>query len=108
MAETFEPLDVAEHIKTVDDVEAYINVWLEDCTAQELAYLLGCLARSEGMSEVARRTGLNRVSLYHALSDRGNPTLDTIMRVLDALGYRLKVERKEMRLASSCTCAEGL
>ena len=100
MAESFERLDIAEHIETAEDVEAYLNVWLEDCTAQEFAYLIGCLARSQGMSEVARRAGLNRVSLYHALSDQGNPRLGTVMRVLDALGYRMKIERKATKAAS--------
>ena len=101
MAERFSKWDMAEDITSAEDVEAYLNVWLEDCTAQELAYLIGCIARSEGMTELARRTGLNRVSLYNALSDHGNPSLDTTMRVLDALGYRLRVERKPRELETA-------
>ena len=98
MAEEFSKWDMAEDIASAEDVEAFLNVWLEDCSAQEFAYLIGCIARSEGMSELARKTGLNRVSLYKALSDQGNPSLDTTMRVLDALGYRLRVERRQPEL----------
>lgn len=101
MAESFSRWDMADDIKTAEDVAEYINVWLEDCTSQEFAYLIGCIARSEGMTELARKTGLSRVALYNALSDHGNPTLDTTMRVLDALGYRLKVERKPSELATA-------
>ena len=95
MAEEFSKWDMADDIRDVEDVEAYLNAWLDDCDARELAYLIGCIARSEGMTELARRTGLNRVSLYSSFGEHGNPSLDTTMRVLDALGYRLRVERKD-------------
>jgi probable addiction module antidote protein len=35
-------------------------------------------------------TGLSRESLYKALSDGGNPSLDTVLRVAKALGLRLR------------------
>lgn len=101
MAEEFSKWDMADYINTAEDVEAAMNIWLEDCTAQEFAYLIGCIARSGGMTDLARKTGLNRVSLYNSLSDHGNPSLDTIMRVLDALGYRLRVEQKEPDLVGA-------
>jgi probable addiction module antidote protein len=45
------------------------------------------------MSQVAETAGLSRESLYRAISAQGNPTLDTTMRVLEALGLRLSVEK---------------
>lgn len=86
--------DMADYLGTPEDIEDHLNAWLEDCDAQELAYLLGCIARFEGMTKIAIRTGLNRVSLYTSLGEGGNPSLDTVMRLLDALGYRFRVERK--------------
>ena len=50
---------------------------------------------SKGMSEIARKTGLGRQALYNALSENGNPTLETLMAVLDALGLELSVQPKK-------------
>ena len=48
-----------------------------------------------GMAALARRTGLSRETLYRTLSERGNPTLDTLARVLAAFNLRLAVTRRE-------------
>ncbi len=50
-------------------------------------------ARSKGMTEIAKKTGLGRQALYNALSDTGNPTLETLTAVLDALGLELTVQK---------------
>jgi probable addiction module antidote protein len=39
---------------------------------------LGTIARSKGMTEIAKTTGLGRQALYTALSENGNPTLETL------------------------------
>jgi probable addiction module antidote protein len=87
---TFDP---AEFLTSEDDVVRYLNVWMEDGTPQEIARALGDVARSKGMTEIAKRTGLGRQALYNALSENGNPTLETLMAVLSALGLRLSVTR---------------
>lgn len=87
---TFDP---AEFLTSEDDVVSYLNVWMEDGTPQEIARALGDVARSKGMTEIAKRTGLGRQALYNALSENGNPTLETLMAVLSALGLRLSVTR---------------
>ena len=53
---------------------------------------LGDIARAKGMSRVASDAGLSRESLYKALSGERNPTLDTVLRVLGALGLKLRAE----------------
>lgn len=92
MAET-RTFDPAEFLTSEDDVVSYLNVWMEDGTPQEIARALGDVARSKGMTEIAKRTGLGRQALYNALSENGNPTLETLMAVLSALGLRLSVTR---------------
>jgi probable addiction module antidote protein len=87
---TFDP---AEFLTSEDDVVRYLNVWMEDGTPQEIARALGDVARSKGMTKIAKRTGLGRQALYNALSENGNPTLETLMAVLSALGLRLSVTR---------------
>ena len=50
------------------------------------------VARTHNMSALARETGLNRGNLYEALSEDGNPTLATLLKVTRALGLRLRLE----------------
>lgn len=55
---------------------------------------LGDVARSQGMSEIARKAGLGRQALYNALSENGNLTLETLTAVLKALGLELTVQKR--------------
>ena len=48
-----------------------------------IADAIGIVARRRGMGEIAEQAGLNRQALYSALSADGNPTLTTLLRVLD-------------------------
>lgn len=50
------------------------------------------VARTHNMSALARDTGLNRGNLYEALSEDGNPTLATLLKVANTLGLRLRLE----------------
>jgi len=45
-----------------------------------------------GLGTVAAEAGINRESLYRALSPKGNPTLKTLLAVLKTVGMRLSVE----------------
>lgn len=73
----------------------WLKVWMEDGSPDEIAKAIGDIARSKGMTEIARTTGLGRQALYKALSESGNPTLGTLMAVLDALGLQLSVQPKK-------------
>jgi probable addiction module antidote protein len=88
------PFDPADFLKSEDDIVDYLNVWMEDGSPQEIARAIGDVARSKGMTEIARKTGLGRQALYNALSKDGNPTLETLAAVLDALGLELSVKKR--------------
>lgn len=88
------PFDPAEYLSSEADIVDYLKIWMEDGTPQEIARAIGDVARSKGMSEVARKAGLGRQALYNALSENGNPTLETLTAVLAALGLQLSVESK--------------
>jgi len=45
-----------------------------------------------GFGMVAAEAGISRESLYRALSPKGNPTLKTLVAVLNTVGLRLSVE----------------
>ena len=85
------PWDAAEHLHSQDDMVAYLEAAFEEGDASLVAAALGDIARAKGMTEVARRAGLGRESLYKSLSQEGNPELATIMKVMDALGLRFRV-----------------
>ncbi len=84
--------DSAGHLKTKEDIAAYLEAVFEDGNSTLITHALGVVARAEGMSEVAKQTGLTRASLYKALSDNGNPEFSTVLKVLHALGLKMTVE----------------
>jgi probable addiction module antidote protein len=75
--------DVAEHLRTPEEMAAYLEACIEEANgdAAFIAKALGDIARAKGMSQVARDTGLSRESLYKA-----------ILKVIAALGLKLHAE----------------
>jgi probable addiction module antidote protein len=75
-------------------VAAYLNAVLED--TEEPAVLRIALRRiaeaKGGIAKVAKASGIERESLYRALSPRGNPRLSTLVAVTKAVGLKLTVE----------------
>jgi len=84
--------DAAEHLKTPEDIAAFLEAAIEE-DGDDPAFIkraLGVAARAKGMSDLAKETGLDRTSLYKALSEDGNPTFDTIVKVVKAFGVKLR------------------
>lgn len=88
------PYDVAEQLRTAEEMAAYLDAWLAEAPddAAGIARALGDIARAKGMTQVARDAGLSRESLYKALSENGNPSFSTILKVARALGLRLHAQ----------------
>ena len=86
------PYDAAEYLETAEDMAAYLEAALEDGEPTVVVQALGTIARARGMSQIARETGLGRESLYKALSPEGNPEFATVMKVVRALGLKLRAE----------------
>ncbi len=85
--------DAAEHLKSDEDIAAYLNAAFEDGDPVLIAAALGDIARAKGMTNIARSAGLGRESLYKALSPQGRPELATVMKVVQALGLKLTTAR---------------
>lgn len=81
--------DVVDYLKTDEDMANYLEAAIEDSDPALISAALGDIARAKGMSQVARKAGLGRESLYKALSPNGNPEFATILKVVKALGLRL-------------------
>ncbi|MDR1015268.1 MAG: putative addiction module antidote protein [Coriobacteriales bacterium] len=83
--------DTAEFLVSDEDVVAYLNAALEDGDQALVAAALGNIARARGMTQLAKETGITRDGLYKALSPDGNPSFNTVQRVVKALGLKLDV-----------------
>ena len=88
------PFDPADYLDTEEVIVAYLDASMEGGDPKHIARALGDVARSRGMTELSRKTGVGRQALYAALSGDGNPTLETLTAVLSALGLRLSVRRQ--------------
>jgi probable addiction module antidote protein len=81
------------------EMAAYLEACFEeaDSDAAFIAKALGDIARAKGMAQVARDAGLSRESLYKALSGERSPSFDTILKVIGALGLKLKAKAPQGR-----------
>ena len=84
----------SDYLKTDSAGATYLKEMLADGDTRALPIALRALAHSIGMTELAKRTGLARESLYRTLNGNVSPRLDTIMALLDAFGLRIMVARK--------------
>ena len=95
--------DPADSLTTPETVAYFLTDAFETTNPGYIANALGVVARAEGMSEVARKTGLSREALYRSLTENGNPTLKSVLLVLDALGLTLAVQPKPAALETAAT-----
>jgi len=84
--------DAAEYLDSPDMIAAYLAAAFEEGDQALMRAALNDVARARGMSELQKETGLKRETLYKALGEKGNPTLDTLSKVLAAFGVRLSIE----------------
>src|SRR5271157_5691522 len=92
-----------EMLKDEDRALAYLNAALDEQDPRIFLIALRNVTQAQGgIARVATRSGLNRESLYRALSENGNPSVHTLAAVLRALGARLGVARIK-RPEASCT-----
>lgn len=83
--------DASEYLDSEEMIFAYMNAAMEGNDPTLFTAALGDVARARGMTEIARRAGVSRESLYRALSRDGNPEFATIVKVMNAMGLRMSV-----------------
>jgi probable addiction module antidote protein len=86
--------DSAEHLKTEEDIQLYLEACIEESgdDPNGIINAFSVIARARNMSQLAKDTGLTREGLYKALSPDGNPTFATVTKVAKALGFKLTVQ----------------
>lgn len=93
MSTQISDFDSAQVLDTPEAIEEYLIDAFESEDAAVITHALGVVARARGMSQLADETGLSRQALYKALNSGGNPEFATIMKVANALGFRLSPTR---------------
>ena len=90
---TFETntFDIAEHLTNQEDIRNFLQEVAATGDESDFIHALNTAARSMGMTEVAKKAGVTRASLYKSLSEKGSPKFSTISKVTKALGCKLAV-----------------
>ena len=93
MPETFTRWEITDHLRTKEEVCLYLEACAEEDPGDGslIRVALNDIARAQNMSLLAREIGMTREGLYKALSDKGNPSFATIMRITRALGMQLRI-----------------
>ena len=88
----FSKYDTVDFLETEEDILAYFDAVMEENSDDSalIAKALGNIAKARGMTRVANDTGLSRENLYRALSGEVKPDFDTVLKVIKALGLKLK------------------
>ncbi len=91
MKSKLKKLDIADYLKSEADINGFIALAVEDGDPQLIAHALGIAARAKNMTHIAKKAGMTRAGLYRALSGKTSPSFDTVIRVINALGLKLKI-----------------
>ena len=82
--------DPAKYLETEEQITIYLEDIFKIGDPDLIITAIGDVARARGMSKVADETNRGRESLYKSLSQGGNPSFETVLKVLDSLGFSLK------------------
>ncbi|KIM04306.1 MAG: addiction module antitoxin [Sulfurovum sp. AS07-7] len=93
--------DISKYLDNQEIIEEYLNQVLADGDNDEFIRAIGHIAKAKGMSEIAKKTGLGRESLYKAFSNGVKPRFDTVLKVINALGIKLQTAKIDTLTATS-------
>lgn len=84
--------EASEFLDDEETIIAYLDAAAQSGDPVLMQTALGDVAKARGMTQIAKETGVGRESLYKSLAAGGNPSFATIMKVVHALGGRIKIE----------------
>lgn len=93
MAEQFSRWDSADYLETEDDIRLYLEACVDEDPGDGslIRHALGVVARARNISQLAEQAGMSRKGLYKALSEEGNPSFATVVKVARALGLDINI-----------------
>lgn len=83
--------DASAYLDNDEVIAEYLTAALEDGNPDVFLSAVGNVAKARGMSAIAESAGLARESLYKAFAPGAKPQYDTVLKVLQSLGVKLKV-----------------
>ncbi len=86
-------------LKDNEEAAAYLNAALEDGSQEVFMLALRDVADAKGISDLSKKSGLNRENMYRILSKKGNPQLGSLSVLLESMGLKLAVEVKKSKAA---------
>jgi probable addiction module antidote protein len=87
-----EKYDAAEFLSNENEMELYLKEIMSTGDQTLILSALGDIARAKNISDISKKTGISREGIYKALSGRGNPTFNSILKITNALGLKLCIE----------------
>lgn len=91
MKKTTRNFDIAEFLDTEEAISAYLSEVFSDGTDDEIKRALNNVARARNMSEIARKMGVSRPSLYKSLTGNTRTEFSTIRNFLNAIGVQMTI-----------------
>lgn len=88
------PFDASKYLDDAESQAELLSEALATHDPRAVVHAVGVIARARGMSELSRATGIGRSSLYNAVQDDANPTIETLMKLLDGLQLDLKASAR--------------
>lgn len=86
------PYNAADYFETSEDVKRFLESCLEDNDPEFFIEALGIVAKSKGMTEISKQTGLGRESLYKSFGKGKHPRFETVLKVIQVLGLEFRLQ----------------
>lgn len=95
-AQTYKQAIIKENLKRHPHSEVvYLQSVIDECqTSDDILLAIRTIASARGFKKFAEEAELNRENLYRVLSENGNPRLDTFLKLIDLLGFKLSLKPK--------------
>jgi probable addiction module antidote protein len=77
------------------EIVDYINQAFETSDIGEICQAIGTVTHLHDISDIAKKSGIARVSVYRAFAGERHPNFKTVLSVLDAMGLRLQVRVRQ-------------
>jgi len=87
---TLTDFDIVDYLDSKEYIAEYLSQVLFGGDTNELLRAMGHIARAKGMTEISKKTGLGRESLYKTFQEGTKPKFETIVKVLNAFDVQLK------------------
>lgn len=85
------PFNPVDYLESEEEIAQYLNNAYQDDDPRIFMIALGNVTKAKGVAKIARKTGLNRESLYKVFSGQSSPQWSTVQSVMKALGCHLAI-----------------